>query len=57
MFRWLPRCSTVRSRAGDALLIDSRRLHQILPFRGDLDRISITAHAVEVDRDVWEAWF
>lgn len=48
---------TVRSEAGDALLFDSRRLHQIRPFRGDVDRISITAHAVEVDRDVWEAWF
>ncbi len=48
---------TVRSQAGDALLLDSRRLHQIRPFRGDAPRISITAHAVEVDRDVWEAWF
>jgi len=48
---------TVRSEAGDALLLDSRRLHQIRPFRGDLDRISITVHAVQVDRGVWEAWF
>ena len=48
---------TVRSAAGDALLIDSRRLHQIRPFRGDSDRVSITVHAVEVDRGVWEAWF
>jgi len=48
---------TVRSEAGDALLIDSRRLHQIRPFRGDGHRVSITVHAVEVDRGVWETWF
>ena len=48
---------TVRSGAGDVVLIDSRRLHQIRPFRGDADRMSITVHAVEVDRGVWEAWF
>lgn len=51
--------STVaRSCSGDALLLDSRRLHQIQPFEGRRDRISITVHAVEVDRDrCWEAWF
>jgi hypothetical protein len=48
---------TVRSDAGDALLIDSRRLHQIRPFSGERDRVSITLHGVEVDRRVWEAWF
>jgi hypothetical protein len=48
---------TVRSGAGDAVLIDSRRLHQIRPFRGGAARISITVHGVEVDRGVWEAWF
>ena len=48
---------TVRCEAGDAVLIDSRRLHQIRPFRGRKDRISITLHAVEVDRGVWETWF
>ena len=48
---------TVRSGAGDALLIDSRRLHQIRPFRGERDRISLTVHAAEVDRGVWESWF
>jgi hypothetical protein len=47
----------VRSAPGDAVLIDSRRLHQIRPFRGPADRIAITVHAVEVDRGVWEAWF
>ena len=48
---------TLRSDAGDAVLIDSRRLHQIRPFRGKRDRVSITVHGVEVDRGVWEAWF
>lgn len=48
---------TVKLGAGDAVLIDGRRLHQIRPFRGDLDRISLTVHAVEVDRGVWDAWF
>jgi hypothetical protein len=48
---------TLRSQAGDALLIDSHRLHQIRPFRGRRDRVSITLHAVEVDRGMWEAWF
>jgi hypothetical protein len=47
----------VRYRPGDALLFDSYRVHQIQPFGGRLDRISITAHAVEVDRDMWEVWF
>jgi len=48
---------TVRAAAGDAVLIDSRRLHQIRPFTGDADRVSITVHAVEVDRGMWETWF
>jgi hypothetical protein len=48
---------TLRSGAGDAILIDSRRLHQIRPFRGDKDRVSITVHGLEVDRAIWEAWF
>lgn len=48
---------TVRAEAGDAVLIDSRRLHQIRPFRGPADRVSVTLHAVEVDRGVWETWF
>ena len=48
---------TVKAGAGDALLFDGRRLHQIRPFRGSSDRVSLTAHAVEVDRGAWEAWF
>ena len=43
--------------AGSALLLDSYRLHQIQRFGGPRDRISITAHAVEVDEGVWEVWF
>jgi hypothetical protein len=48
---------TLRSHAGDAVVIDSRRLHQIRPFAGNDYRISITVHGLEVDRGVWEAWF
>jgi hypothetical protein len=43
--------------AGDALLLDSYRLHQIQSFGGARDRLSITAHAVEVDDEVWDVWF
>ena len=43
--------------AGDALLLDSYRLHQIQGFGGRRDRISITAHAVEVDEEIWDVWF
>lgn len=48
---------TLPYEVGDAVLLDSRTLHQIRPFRGSVDRISITAHAVEIDRGVWECWF
>lgn len=48
---------THRYEAGEALLMESYRLHQIRPFRGALDRISITLHAVEVDRGQWDTWF
>lgn len=47
----------VLSGAGDAVLLSSYRLHQIRSFRGRLDRISITAHGVEVDPGIWEFWF
>jgi hypothetical protein len=49
--------TTTRSRAGDALLFSSYRLHRIEGFGGDRARVSVTCHAVEVDDDVWEAWF
>jgi hypothetical protein len=48
---------TYRYRPGSALLMSSYRLHQIRPFRGDAPRISITVHAAEIDRGVWETWF
>jgi len=41
---------------GELVVIDSYRLHQILPFRGELDRISATMH-VCLDGGAWEAWF
>ena len=41
--------------AGDLVLIDSYRLHQIWR-RAGRDRISATAHAVCVEGS-WEAWF
>jgi hypothetical protein len=46
-----------RYRAGDALAMPSRQVHQIRPFRGELDRVSITLHGVETARDTWETWF
>lgn len=46
-----------RYGVGGALVIDSYRLHQIQPFEGDRDRISITVHAAEIDDGVWETWF
>ena len=42
--------------AGDLVVIDSYRLHQICASSGPLDRISATAHAVKTG-EVWEAWF
>lgn len=42
--------------AGDLVLIDSYRLHQIQPFDGGRDRVSITVHLVWADRG-WRAWF
>lgn len=42
--------------AGDLLLIDSYRLHQIRPFAGSVDRISATSHLAFV-AGRWEMWF
>jgi hypothetical protein len=47
---------TVPYSAGDLLLLDSYRLHQIRPFPGPLDRISATAHAA-LEAGTWEVWF
>lgn len=41
---------------GDALVLDSYRLHQIQPFTGALDRISATVHMARVTGQ-WECWF
>jgi hypothetical protein len=38
------------------VLIDSYRLHQIQPFTGGRDRISVTTHLVLSD-DGWQSWF
>lgn len=45
------------SAAGDLVVLDSYRLHQIQPFSGSLDRVSLTAMAAEIDRDRWQVWF
>jgi hypothetical protein len=42
--------------AGDLVVIDSYRLHQIQPFGGARDRLSITAHLVFAGGR-WQAWF
>jgi hypothetical protein len=42
--------------AGDLVVIDSYRLHQIQPFVGERDRLSITTHLVFADGR-WQAWF
>lgn len=49
--------TVVRYGPGDALLMSSYRLHQIRPFRGARDRISITLHAQQVDEGMFEIWF
>lgn len=47
---------TVPYEAGDLLVFDSYRLHQIQPFRGG-PRISATAHACRTEGGLWEVWF
>jgi hypothetical protein len=48
---------TVEYQAGDLVIFDSYRCHQIQPFEGALDRLSATLHAAEIDRGLWETWF
>ena len=48
---------TVGYEAGDAVLFDSYRCHQIQAFGGAAERISTTLHAAEIDRGLWESWF
>lgn len=47
---------TAQYAAGDLIVIDSYRLHQIQPFTGAKDRISATCHAAFV-AGAWETWF
>ena len=47
---------TCEYAAGDLLVIDSYRLHQIRPFEGVVDRISATCHLAFVSGQ-WETWF
>jgi len=42
--------------AGDLVVLDSYRLHQIQPFIGPTDRISATCHAAFTEGR-WETWF
>jgi hypothetical protein len=48
--------TTVEYAAGDLVVIDSYRLHQIQPFAGPRDRISLTAHLC-FDGARWHTWF
>jgi hypothetical protein len=41
---------------GDLVVIDSYRLHQIQPFQGGRDRLSVTAHLI-FSCGRWQAWF
>ena len=47
----------VSYEAGELLVLDSYRLHQIQPFGGAGRRISATLHAVEATDGVWDTWF
>jgi len=46
----------VQYACGDLVVIDSHRLHQIQPFSGARDRISITAHLLHSPSG-WQSWF
>jgi len=48
--------AVVEYAAGDLVVFDSYRLHQIQPFAGGCDRLSVTAHLV-LAGDRWQAWF
>jgi hypothetical protein len=43
--------------AGDVVVFDSYRLHQIEPFEGGVDRLTATVHVLRRPDGVWEAWF
>ena len=48
--------TVVEYSTGDLVIIDSYRLHQIQPFGGARDRVSLTVHLVAADHG-WRAWF
>ncbi len=52
-----PSALATYDRAGQVVLIDSYRLHQIQPFGGSQERITATVHCVRSDAAVWECWF
>jgi hypothetical protein len=43
-------------RIGDLVMINSRAIHQIQPFEGDTDRITLTFHIVR-QAGAWHIWF
>jgi hypothetical protein len=49
-------CTTVMYAPGDLVVFDAYRLHQILSFRGEIDRISATVHLLYQDSR-WQGWF
>lgn len=49
--------ATFRYEDGDLLVFDSYRLHQIQPFGGERERLSVTAHAARCGPGRWEVWF
>ncbi len=51
------RSETIRYGVGDAVLLDSYRLHQIEGFGGKRERISATLHGAETSAGIWESWF
>lgn len=51
------RSETIRYGVGDAVLLDSYRLHQIEGFGGKRERISATLHGAETSAGLWETWF
>lgn len=48
--------TTVEYGAGDLLVLDAYRLHQIQPFTG-VERVSATVHLAQRPDGDWESWF
>jgi hypothetical protein len=51
-----PPAVTLAYGPGDLAVIDSYRLHQIEPFAGERDRVTVTAHVAK-GLGGWEIWF